>query len=224
MVSVTGFHGSSFKGPSKSKFQKKKVLTNKELTKKVRSLSGKEGARAKVSGFLYTADTLTAGTPDINYFDDAATSLFNTANQFKHHYYDVHVKLIAAADASVRIIYGFDENWDGTNLIATEILATATDSASPYATANGFVASLKESKHKNRADDYRCVVVKDMLIPIEAGVQKCFNMRLPLYNRVSKSSASDTNIAFFPFICALADESNVTITMGVNYWRTDMSA
>ncbi len=197
---------------------KKKVLTNKALTRQVRALSGKEGARIHTGGLLYSAVTLTAGTADINYFDDA--TLFFAGNTSINHYYDCSIKLLAAAQATVRILYCFDEHFDGTNLVASEIFETVDNSASNY--LDGDVNNMKEAKNKNRREQYRCVVVRDMIIALEAGVPKAFRIRFPLFNRKSIEASGANQTTFLPFILALADESNVTFSMGVDYMRTNL--
>ncbi len=199
---------------------KPKVLSNKQLTRQVRSLSGKEGSRVTLSALLYSAVTLTAGTPDINYFDDAA--LFAVDSPKIQHYYDCHIKMVTttAAGASVRILYGFDEAHSGTNLTAAQILNTTTDSASGYLTST--VANYKEGRHKNRINDYRCLIVKDMIIGLVANEPKVFNVRLPLYGRKTEAVTGANVADFLPFMLALADESNVVFSVGVEYWHTGL--
>ncbi len=197
---------------------KKKILTNKALTKKVRSLSGQEGERLQTSNLLYSNVTLTSAAADINYFDDA--TLFISDEPTIQLYYDCHIKLLAAAQATVRIMYCFDEHFDGTNIIISEILNTVTHSASPLLT--GVVANMKEAKHKNRAKDYRCVVVRDQIVALEAGVPKAFSIRYPLFGRKTNATGGVLFSSFFPFIMALADESDVTFSLGVTYWHTKL--
>lgn len=192
---------------------KKKILSNRQLTRQVRSLSGNEGERNVNPGFLYTAATLTAGTPDINYFDDA--SLFNTSKTNIQHYYDVRIELSAAAVSFVRILYGFDEQFDGTNLVANQILSTTTNSASGLVT--GECQKYKEANHKNNRYNPRAKIVRDIAVGLEANVPKVMNIRLPLYNRKTHSDANDSYSPFYPFVCALADSADAVITIGVDY-------
>lgn len=200
--------------------RKKKVLSNKALTKQIRSLKGQEGSRVMLANHLYNADALAAGTPDINYFDDA--TLFNTSAPAIQHYYDAHVKLIATVGhATVRLLYGFDEDYDGDNLVAAEILDTTTDSASAY--LSGDVVNFKESRNKNRNEQYRVVIVKDMIISLEQNVPKTFNIRLPLFNRKTPSASGENIAPFYPFMLALSDENASTISIGVEYYRTNLA-
>lgn len=216
MQRFQGFHGSSIlvKNP------KKKVLSNRQLTKRVRSLTGQEGNRIMSSALLYSAVALVAGTPDINYFDDFG--LYAVGSDIIQHYFDCHIKLLCttAGGCTVRLLYGFDEDYDGTNLTGAEILNTATDSASGYLT--GAVANYKEAKHKNARVNYRTRIVWDKLIPLIQNEPKSFNVRLPMYNRKTKV-ATGANIAeFYPFMLALSDEADSTISVGVEYWRTNL--
>lgn len=202
---------------------KKKVLSNKQLTRKVRKLSGMEGEREHFADHLYAAVLLTAGTADINYFKDTSPiALFESSVTRIQHYYDCHIKLLcsAAGGATVRLLYGFDEDWDGTNLVVAEILDTTSDSVSGLLTAD--VVNFKESKHKNRAENYRCVIVKDMIIALEQNVPKAFNVRLPLFNRKSRKSGGANITEFTPFMLALADENDVTFSMAVDYYSTNI--
>lgn len=196
----------------------KKVLSNKQLTKKIRSLAKQEGSRKHLEGALYSATTLTAGISDINYFDDS--SLFsNTTNRIQH-YYDCTIKLltVAAAGATVRIIYGIDNDYNGTNVTEAFILdaGSAGDSIAPYESST--CASYKESKHKNRDVDYRIGVIKDMVIGLEQNIPKIFKVKLPMFNKRTHVNDFD----FFPFVLALADENDVLMSMGVNYYFTDL--
>lgn len=201
--------------------RKKKVLSNKSLTKRVRALSNQEGERVIKQFQTDVASTLTAGTALIRYFDDS--SAFTTGVTVKHHYYDCHVKLLCstAGGATVRMLYCFDEAWDGTNLVVAEILDSTADSGSPY--LDDAVTNLKEARHKNRSNDYRCVVVKDMLIPLNNGEPKCFNMRLPLFHRRTAGTTSPNVSAFYPFMMFLADEANVLMSFEGSYVYTNLS-
>ncbi len=199
-----------------------KVLSNKQLSKRVRGLSGNEGSRLVSSGLLYSAVTLTAGTPDINYFIDA--TLFNAGTPNIQHYYDCHIKLLTtnAAGATVRILYGFDEKHDGTNLTAAELLDTTTDSVSGYLT--GDVANFKEARHKNKREAFRGMIVKDMVVGLVANEPKIFNVRLPLFGRRTNIASGANLVEFLPFMLALADEGNVTFSVGVEYVHTNLTA
>ncbi len=201
-----------------------KVLSNKQLSKQVRTIKNSDGIRFHDSNLLYSAVTLTAGTPDINYFQDAASpTLFSIGIIMVHSYYDCHFKLLTtnAAGATVRLLYGFDERFDGTNLTAAQIIDTTTDSASGY--VDGVCVNHKEARKKNRDKAYRGVIVKDMLIPLIANEPKCFNLRLPLFNRKTYAESADNRVKFQPFMLALADEGNVTFSMGVDYYRNSIS-
>lgn len=200
--------------------KKKKVLSNTQLTRKVRALEGTEGNRAvDEGGYIYSAVALTAGTADINYFD--AVGAFAEQNR-KHHYYTAWMKFVTtnAAGATLRIIFGYDEMYDGTPLTDAEILSTVTDSASEYARTNNPVATLKEARHKNRSRDYRAVIVEDMLIPLVANEPKAFKKILPMFNRLSKQINVEGN--FYPFMLLLCDEGAVTATVAVTEAYTNL--
>lgn len=201
---------------------KKKVLSNKALIRKVRALSNMEGTRLHASALLYSAVALVAGTADVNYFDDTA-GLFTVTTDRLHHYYDAHIKLscATAGGCTVRLLYGFDEDYDGTNMTSAEILNTATDSASGYLSAD--VVSYKESKNKNRNQNYRGVIVVDRLIAVEQNVPKAFNIRLPLYNRKTHATGGENIAEFYPFMLALSDEADATISVGIDYVYTNLS-
>lgn len=201
--------------------QKKKILSNRSLTKEVRSLRNQEGERVIKQFQTDVASLLTAGTALIRYFDDS--SAFTTGVTVKHHYYDCHLKLLCstAGGATVRILYCFDESWDGTNLVVGEILDSTADSASPY--LDDAVTNLKEARHKNRSNDYRCVVVKDKLIALNNGEPKCLSFRLPLFKRRTCGTTSPNVASFYPFMLFLADEANVTMSFEGSYVYTNLS-
>lgn len=213
-VRVRGFHGSSFM------VKKKKAFSNKQATKEIRALKGKEGDRKHLSALLNTAATLTAGTPVVSYFDDS--SLFSTDTvPHIHHYYNVRIELQAAAVSYVRIIYGFDVDYDGTNLVASQILATTTNSASGYAL--GEAAPRKECIHKNQGFSQRAQIVWDQEIGLEANRPVVLNKRLPLYNMRTNASVNDSVVKFYPFMLYLADSANATLTCGVDYFYTALN-
>ncbi len=199
---------------------KRKVLSNKQLTTKVRALMGTKGHSIHLSANLFGAVSLVAGTADINYFDDAGLLAAAAVN----HYYDCHISLLTstAGGATVRILYCFDEDYDDTNVTVADILAITTDSRSGYLSTA--VKNLKEARHKNSLKKSRIVVVKDMLIPLINGEPKAFNIRLPLFNKVFKQIGGEINFEFLPFILALADEADVVMTMGVDHYFTQMLA
>lgn len=197
---------------------KKKVLNNKQLTKQVRALSGTEGQRNMFPAFMYNAVALVAGTPNIQYFLD--NGLFLTTARYKHHYYDAKIQLVSAGGGYVRLLYGFDVRFDGTNLTANQILDTTTHSASPYKVNE--CGLRKEAKNKNQDRTMRSQIVWDRLIPLVANERKVITVRLPLYNQITGAVANDSRAKFYPFMLALADDANATIDVGVNYVYTTL--
>jgi len=203
---------------NKSYTKKKHVLSNKQLTRQLRSIKGTNGQRFKNPNpsLLYSNVTLAAGTADLNYFVDSST-VSNVAQKTLH-YINAYVKLLctSASGATIRLIYGFDEEGraDGS---ASEILDTATDSSSCYASE---CAAIAETRHKNRQKKYRHAVVRDMMIPLIANEPKMLRLRLPLYNRIQRYDG--TEWSFRPWMLALSDEASSTISVGFETIATDL--
>lgn len=204
---------------------KKRVLSNKQLTRQVRTLRGTEGSLKRIGGALlplYSAVTLADGVADLNYF--STQGYFQTDVEHQHLYYDVYIKLLttATAGATLRLIYGFDMDADPSTGNANRILAVPSNSASNlYQRENGTpgAAYIAAAKHKNAEQYQRYHLIKDLLIPLIANEPKCFRMRLPLYGRKTKAGST----TFEPFMLLLSDEAASTATVTVNHHFIDLS-
>jgi len=198
---------------------KKKVLSNKALTQKVRSLTNTSGERLHNAHVFYDAVTLAAATPQLLYFDEAGESLFVTAGEARHHYYTAHIQLSCstAGGSVVRLIYGWDNQPaydDGDDIVTDDVLEQPTRPASNYNDQKAL--PLKEANNKNSAENPRAVIVKDLLIPLIANEKKAFHIKLPLYNKKS-NGATGARSKFRPFFVALADVST-SFNMFVDYF------
>ncbi len=197
---------------------KKRVLSNKALTKRVRGLSNQEGEREWGASQLLADVSHTAGTGQIKYFDDSG--MFLTDANHIQHYYDCWLKLTSVADSTFRFIYLFDESFNDTNLTVAGILHLVTNSASPY--DGGSVTTLKEARNKNRTGEVRAVIVKDFVVALNAGESKIMKFRLPMFNRRSYKTTGINTANFLPLIMTLCDENTVIVNLGVNYVRTNL--
>lgn len=201
--------------------KKKKVLSNKALTQRVRALTNTSGERLHLGHGLYTAATLAAATAQLNYFDEAGQPLFQTGGEAIHHYYIAHIQLSCstAGGSVVRLIYGWDNQPaydDGDDIIAGDVLESPTIPSSNYNDQTAL--PMKEANNKNSAENPRAIIVKDLLIPLIANEKKAFNVKLPLYNKKT-NGATATKSKFRPFMLALSDVSS-TFNMYVDYFYT----
>jgi len=201
--------------------KKKKVLSNKALTQKVRTLANTNGQRRHAGHALYDAVTLAAATPQLIYFDDAGVSLFVTGGEVRHHYYTANIQLSCstAGGSAVRLIYGWDNQpayGDGDDIIPDDVLEYPTKPTSNYNDIEAL--PLKEANNKNSGENPRAVIVKDLLIPLIANEKKAFHLKMPLYNKKS-SGATAARSQFRPFFVAIADVST-SFDMRVDYYYT----
>lgn len=194
---------------------KKKVLSNKSLTKQVRALKGTEGERKLTGELIYNAVTLTAGTADINYF--AASGVFTSTAECPMvlHSLDVKMKFLCAtaAGATVRLLLCFDEHYNGTGIVASDIFYTSTgsNSVAPYNQYN--TRSVKTYKNKNLDQTPRCVVIRDTIISLNQNEPKVVSFKVPLFNRKVMDIGVADYLKPHPFMCLLADEANVTASV-----------
>ncbi len=196
--------------------RKARTVGNKQLLSRVRRLEGQDGERISADDHLVSAEAVAAAGSRVDYFTDIG-ALFNAALSIQH-YYMATIKLIPGAAGTVRIVYGWDEHFDGTNLIISEIFDTGTDSASAYNTV--ITQSLKEGRHKNNNAPPRAVIVKDMTISMEAGQSKLFRVKLPMHNRKNQEGTSSGRFNFLPFLAIIADEAAITYSVACEYYFT----
>lgn len=200
---------------------RKKVLSNKALTKQVRALKGTEGARYSTDGSgvkIYDGTAISAGTSSLKYFSTVSSALFTTADSAIHHYYDVYVRLVTtnSTGALVRLLYGFDLEGD-TDGTSSQILGDDTQVTSGYAGAS--CKSLMEQNHKNSQIGARHVVVRDIPISLVANEIKMLKFRFPLFNKKTKTS----EVGFQPWIMLTASH-NITPVVQCNYVLTQLGA
>lgn len=209
-MSIT-FHGkqpSQFKFPSMAK--KKSVLSNKQLTKQIRSLKRNQGSRQHSQNNTFQAVALVAGTADIN-----ALTIPGTADHTVH-YIDYYFKASSATagGATLRLVFLVDEENDGVALTGAEILKTATDSVSPLNST--YCLPVAEARHPNRVYDARGVVYYDKLIHLNQNEPKTWRARIRLGRKVRSVNNDQLNM----YMLALADEANVTFDGYCNYVYT----
>lgn len=190
---------------------KKPVLSNRQLTRKVRTLDNQQGQRTYTGSAMASAVTLTAGTARI----DTAAGLADSTV----HYIDYVIKAVATAGATLRLIFFMDELYAGTAAVVGDILAAPTDSASHYST-NDTILPLKEARHKNREFDARVVVYEDRTIPLIANEPRFFKVRQRMNGRKFRNNDGNINPRFG--VMALADEANVTYSINrMLYYTVD---
>lgn len=190
---------------------KKKALSNKSLTKKVKTLERSEGLFARgATTKLYDAVALVAGTEDLNYLTLDKTDA-------KYHYIDFAVKLLCstAGGATVRILFCidmFETDTDITSVIGTDSIEYPSQSIA--------LTPSEYRLHKRHDSVPTALVYKDVFMALNNGEPKVFKYRMNLHGkRYQDFSAKQWQ----PFVSCLADEANVTISIGVNQAYTDLS-
>ncbi len=139
--------------------RKKKVLSNKALTRRVRALSGQEGQRTSTVGAIFSAVTLTAGTADINYI----TGINGLTDDLLHRC-KFYIHAVALADSTLRIILFEDNEPDVADLTVTGILSS--ESAFTNITSADMQPWGAGRKAKNiEASPRRTRILRDILVP-----------------------------------------------------------
>ncbi len=138
---------------------KKKVLSNKSLTRRVRGLSGKEGYRKSTTINLYNGVTLVANTADINYtgIKDAGDAKFHAIRFF--------VRWQSIINSANRLIVFEDtQHATGADAVVADILAVTTDVFSAYKGAEDDVHPFSAKRlDKNLKNEPRIRIIKDMM-------------------------------------------------------------
>ncbi len=151
---------------------RKKILSNKALTSRVRGLTGTEGRRKYKEQKLYDDVTLVANTADINYL----TELNGLSNHIIHNL-RFWINYVAVANGHTRIILFEDTDKGDTDLIVGEILAESVPH-SPYV-ENLFDVHPFSAKrlNKNLGSTYRCRILKDISFSnnLNSGATKAFS-------------------------------------------------
>ncbi len=135
--------------------QKKKVLSNKALTRRVRALTGKEGIKLTTGQNLFDNETLAANTAEIAYM-----TTLNSLDNHLIHTVRFFVTWQNITNSTNRIIVFEDTRPSQGNAVAADILVDATEVLSRYATAvHPFSAKRLD---KNIGDTRRIRILKDI--------------------------------------------------------------
>lgn len=199
----------------------KKVLSNKALTQRVRRLDRKEGQRnlypVTLSETGFDNVTLTAATADLNYVSNTIMVPSNSSNDYRIHYVEYWVRLLASAQATVRLLFGYDTAGTAAGTVA-EILSDVDSTCSGY--KDGSCISVRENNHPNKDDENRFIIQRDVAMPLIANEPRLLKVRIPFKGR--KAAYNGENNTFYPFILALSNASNATITVQGHLIATDM--
>lgn len=190
------------------KAAKKPALSNKELTRRVRSLEQLDGQLViEEDTLISSGTTLTAGTANLSFF----TSVADGDRIF---YIDYYIKLLAASTATLRMIWFDDSSYNAGAAVVSDILKDTTDSTSSLSDT-GQVAPLWLAKHKNASETYKCYVRKELMIPMIAGEYKAMIVRIN-YHRKRIGNQDTDGTPWLPSLLCLADEANITATVKCN--------
>ena len=194
---------------------KRAALSNRQLTRRVRGLTGKEGNRAMVQQNLYDGVTLVANTADINYM-----TTLNGLDDTKIHRVRFFVRWQSIINSLNRLIVFEDTRPAQGNAVVGDILQNVGDTFSAYDTAqvHSFSASRTD---KNVGDSPRIRILKDFMWadaePV-AGVDVIKSMKFDINFRGRKS---DTGLSWGVLI--MADQANTSIDIQYLGDITDLS-
>jgi len=189
---------------------RKKVLSNKALTGKVRSLTKNVGQRITdpiTASDAFSSVTLTNGTADMNYLDTVGNYMSVPIDNSVYHYMDLWFKLTSTAGSLVRIICGLDMLGSATGVPA-DILQEPTQVASGYDADNA--ASEKEFAHSNRKSAFEHAIIKDLSVSLVANEPRLFRVRVPLRGRKAITKAGE---ARRPWVLCLANSADAIVSV-----------
>lgn len=157
---------------------KKKVFTNKSLTRQVRALKGTEGRLVTGNDHLYNAHTLTANTGVIEYIDNVPGTTENA--RYKHLRMFVDIRAQAATDV-VRMCIIKDNDFHAAAITPSDFIDNSQPNGAYKST--GDVAFKISSKNKNWAAQPRIEVVKDYLLGFDTSrLYRSMIIDVPLHN------------------------------------------
>lgn len=188
---------------------KKKALSNKALTKKVRTIQKGIGSYYQsVTTLLYNAVTLTAGAEDVNY-------LTMTETDSKYLYIDFIIKLLCstAGGATVRLLFAIDNLEADTDLTA----CIGSNSVNNY--DQGAIEVSQYRRYKRRKFTPQAIIYKDFTIGLNNGEPKIFKYRMPLHGKRLNPGGNQWQV----FVSALSDEADSLVSISAMQVYLDMS-
>ncbi len=184
---------------------KRTALSNRQLTRRVRTLTGKEGRRLTVGQNLYDGVTLVANTADINYM----TTLNSLSNHIIHKV-RFFVRWQSIINSLNRLIVFEDTRPSQGDAAVAQILAVTTDPFSSYVLDPESVHPFSAKRgDKNLETVSRVRILKDFMWtdaePV-AGVDVIKAMKFDVNFRGRKS---DSDLSWGLLI--MADQANTPI-------------
>lgn len=184
---------------------KKKVLSNKALTRRVRAISGTKGTRVTVQQNVVNAITLVANTAQL-----FPLSILNALSNVILHNVRVFVRWQSIINSANRLIVWEDIQATSTAIVSATILERENDIMSAYQSDGELMHPFSAKRlDKNLGTFPRVRILKDMMWTDSenvAGVDiiKLFRFDIKLSNR-----KSDTDLSWGIFI--MSDQSNTPI-------------
>ncbi len=194
---------------------KKRVLSNKALTSRVRGLSGTEGKRKYKEEKLYDGVTLVSNTADINYLAEL-NGLSNTII----HTLRFFINYVAVANGFTRIILFEDTDKGDTNLVVGEILSEAAPHATYVEDGTSIHPFSAKRLNKNLETTHRCRIIKDMLWSnnLNSGATKMTSRSFDVrYN----GRKTDSRLEWGMLVISSAADTPININYGMDI--TDLS-
>lgn len=148
--------GSIYKAP---RMKSKKVLNNKQLTRKIRALANTEG-ELQMKGGNPVSVTLTANSGVLSYLNN----LVPQAEDLKLHYIRFFGRIDATVTSYTRILFIRDNEPDSTDLTAADVLENGNNFQSRYRnTGNDVAFGSKKYDDKNYDGPRRVQIIWDRL-------------------------------------------------------------
>lgn len=170
--------------------RKKKVFSNKSLTRQIRALKGTEGSFLVQEENLYNTVAFVAGTPQLKYCtfipSPTANGLYKHARFF--------TRVTATGVGALRMIILRDNQFNGTAILPGDVL-DSTDVNSSYKVVLGGVTWGLSSKHKNWAVQPRREILVDKMITFNSNqLNRSFMTDVKFHNA---RLTEDANVAVY---------------------------
>lgn len=191
---------------------KKPVLTNRQLTRRVRGLTGLEGARKTLFQNLYNNVTLVANTADINYLTAPVTNRLIHTMRFWLRYQSV-------ANSMTRLIVFEDTQPSQGNAVVGDILELPEPFSSYPITVHPYSARRQD---KNLKTARRIRILRDFMWTANEPVAGADHVKAMKFDIKLFGRKTDEDIGYGVLI--ISDQANTPVDLQVLWDLTDLSA
>lgn len=191
---------------------KKPVLTNRQLTRRVRGLSGLEGARKTLFQNLYNDVTLVANTADINYLTAPVTNRLI-------HTFRFWLRFQSISNSLNRLIVFEDTQPSQGNAVSADILELAEPFSSYPITVHPYSARRQD---KNLKTARRIRILRDFMWSANEPVANADHVKAMKFDIKMFGRKTDEDIGYGVLI--ISDANNTPVDLQVLTDLTDLSA